>query len=176
MSVKLPDDYFALFNLQPVFDVNLTDLATRYRALQRDVHPDRFANCSDAERRHAVQRAAEVNDAFQTLKDPLRRARYLLALKGIETDDETDTVMDPEFLMRQMDLREELEQVRTQQGRDRANALDHLRRDLVSQFDDKMNAFRNAFIDDLARARVVVRELQFLRKFLDEIGCALEDT
>ncbi|MHB8563975.1 MAG: Fe-S protein assembly co-chaperone HscB [Acidiferrobacteraceae bacterium] len=176
MAVKLPDDYFTLFNLQPVFDVNLTDLATRYRALQRDVHPDRFANSSDSERRHAVQRAAEVNDAFQTLKDPLRRARYLLALKGIETDDETDTVMDSGFLLRQMDLREELEQVRTRQGHDRADALDRLRRDLVSQFDDKTGAFRGAFIDDPARARVVVRELQFLRKLLDEVGYALEDT
>lgn len=178
MPVKSPDDYFALFNLTPVFDVNPAELATRYRELQRMVHPDRFAAASDAERLRAVRRAAEVNDAFQTLKDPVRRARYLLELKGVDTDDETDTVMDPAFLMEQLELRERLEQAQSREGAARAQALASLRETFMHRFDETTRAFEAAFAHahDLAAARARVRELQFLRKLIDQVDSAGEET
>ena len=67
------------------FDIDTAELAVRYRELQRRVHPDKFANASDQERRLSLQMTAQVNEAFQTLKDPVRRGRYLLSLRGVES-------------------------------------------------------------------------------------------
>ena len=103
----LKQNYFELFGLEPGFEVDLSAIAESYRELQRAVHPDRFASASDQERLLSVQQAAHVNEAYQTLKSPLLRARYLLELQGIALND-TDTTMDPMFLMEQMELRESL--------------------------------------------------------------------
>ena len=83
-SVDLSSSYFVLFGLPVSFDVDRKTLAERYRELQRTVHPDRFANAADSERRLSVQMAARVNEGFQTLKDPLARGRYMLELQGVE--------------------------------------------------------------------------------------------
>ena len=109
MRSELEKNYFELFGLPSQFTVDLPDLATRYRELQKKFHPDKFASGTDAERRMASQMAAQINAAYQSLKSPLERGRYLLKLSGIELDDEKDTQMNPAFLMEQMELREQLE-------------------------------------------------------------------
>ena len=73
--MTLTQNHFELFGFPLVFDIDQTQLAERYRELQRSLHPDRFANASEQERRVSVQKAAQVNEAFQTLKAPLARAR-----------------------------------------------------------------------------------------------------
>ncbi len=95
---------------QPGFAIDLAQLAERYRQLARETHPDRFADAPAAEQRQALARAAQLNDAYQTLKSPSRRAHYLLGLRGESLPLEA-TVQDPEFLLRQMMLREELEEL-----------------------------------------------------------------
>ena len=90
--------HFALFELQPGFNLDLDQLAVRYRELARGVHPDRFADASEREQRLALEQSASLNEAYQTLKSPAKRARYLLALKGGELPLEV-TVHDPEFLI-----------------------------------------------------------------------------
>jgi len=80
-------NHFELFGLPVAFEVDMTRLAETYRELQRALHPDRFANASDRERRLSVQQAARVNEAYQILRSPLRRARYLLELRGVEFDE-----------------------------------------------------------------------------------------
>ena len=80
MQADLSKDYFELFGLPVAFDIDSNDLAVRYRQLQRQFHPDRFASAPAAERRLSVQMTAQINAAFQTLKDPVARARYLLGL------------------------------------------------------------------------------------------------
>src|SRR3990167_5428696 len=105
-------NHFELFGLPVAFDIDTDELAVRYRALQRRVHPDKFANASDQDRRLSLQMTALINEGFHTLKDPVRRGLYLLSLRGIDLGDETDTTMDPAFLLEQMELREELEEVR----------------------------------------------------------------
>ena len=85
--------------------------------LQRSVHPDRFVNASDQQRRISMQQATQINEGYQVLKDPLKRGRYLLELDGREHDDERNTSSDTQFLMEQMELREALGEVR---GRDDA--------------------------------------------------------
>ena len=104
-------NFFEIFDLTPGFDVDLALLTGRYRELQRLVHPDKYAQGSDQDRRIAVQMAANINDAFRTLKDPVERARYLLSLQAISVDDESARQVDPEFLMEQMELREALGEV-----------------------------------------------------------------
>ncbi len=85
------------------FGLDLEQLATRYRELARGVHPDRFADASEREQRLALEQSASLNEAYQTLKSPPKRARYLLAMNGGELPLEV-TVHDPEFLMQQMQL------------------------------------------------------------------------
>ncbi len=102
--------HFALFDLQPSFRLDLDKLATRYRELAREVHPDRFADASEREQRVALENSAALNDAYQTLRSAPRRARYLLAISGHEVPQEV-TVHDPDFLLQQMQWREELEEL-----------------------------------------------------------------
>ncbi|MES9845310.1 MAG: Fe-S protein assembly co-chaperone HscB, partial [Candidatus Sedimenticola sp. 6PFRAG5] len=79
-------NYFELFGLPAGYIIDAEQLSGRYRELQRVVHPDRYANASDQERRLSMQGATRINEAFDTLKDPIQRARYLLSLNGIDVD------------------------------------------------------------------------------------------
>ena len=110
MHVAPGKNHFELFGLPVTFDVDVDDLASRYREMQRSVHPDRFANASDQDRRLSLQMTALINEAFQTLRDPVRRGRYLLNLRGVDLGDETDTSMNPAFLMEEMELRQQLDE------------------------------------------------------------------
>ncbi len=104
------DNYFSMLGLPISFDIDKTTLTHNYHEIQKTVHPDKFANAGDLERRLSVQKAAWINDALETLKNPLRRSIYLLSLHGIELSD-NDTSIDPAFLMEQMELRENLSEV-----------------------------------------------------------------
>ncbi len=107
--MNLNQNHFELFGLPARFSVDLAKLEARYHELQREVHPDRFAAAPDAERRVSMQLATRVNEAYQTLKSPLKRAVYMLQLRGVDPKFETDTAMPPEFLMEQMSWRERIE-------------------------------------------------------------------
>jgi molecular chaperone HscB len=108
----MPQDYFQLFGLPSSFDVDLELLTSRYRELQRAVHPDRFANATAQERRLAMERASDVNQGYRVLKEPIERALHLLRLNGVNVDDTTGASVEPAFLMEQMELRETLGAIR----------------------------------------------------------------
>lgn len=110
-SFSLQQNYFSLFELGVSSQIDERALRSRYMELQRQYHPDNFASADDAQRRYAVQVAAFVNQAYQTLSNPLKRAEYCLQLQGVEVDAETDAKMDPMFLMEQMEWRETLEDI-----------------------------------------------------------------
>jgi molecular chaperone HscB len=112
MAADLSSTHFELFGLPQAFEVDRELLDSRFRELQKAVHPDRFASASDQERRISMQQATRINEGYETLKDPLRRGRYLLELGGYEFNDQHHTTSDPEFLMEQMELREALGEVR----------------------------------------------------------------
>ncbi|WOH37381.1 co-chaperone HscB [Thalassotalea fonticola] len=101
-------NYYQLFGLEAKFNLDLTELSATYQALQKTVHPDRFAHSSSQEQLLAVQKSAEINDAFQTLKQPILRGEYLLKLRGTELPLEQESFGDVSFLMEQMELREML--------------------------------------------------------------------
>ena len=111
MPLELPQNHFELFQLPVALECDERRLIERYRALQRELHPDRFAAAGSQEKRLAAQAAAHVNQAYRILSDPHERASYLLRLRGVVLDDEKDTSTDSGFLMRQMELREGLEEL-----------------------------------------------------------------
>ncbi len=175
MRTEWEKNYFELFGLPVGFDVDVADLAVRYRDLQRRVHPDRFSSASAEERRLSMQLTTLVNEAYQTLKDPVRRGRYLLTLDGMPADD-TDTAMDPEFLMEQMELREGLEEARSQT--DPHKRLAEIANDIEKRLEGKIGEFRRHYAQGQAsrcQARNAVREMQFLEKLLDEIDSLEEE-
>lgn len=106
-EIDLTTDYFTLFKLPLVYRLKRSELDCRYQSLQRQVHPDRYAAADEREQLHAVQAASQVNNAYQTLRNPLRRAIYMLQLAGIDPVDHAAGVS-PEFLAEQIELREQL--------------------------------------------------------------------
>ncbi len=137
------------------------------------MHPDRFASAGDAERRASMQWTTRVNEAYRTLRSPVQRAKYLLELEGVDVAFETNTAMPPDFLMRQMELREALEAAGD--ARD-ADALDALRASLRADKLELERALAEA-IDarrDLTGAAGLTRKLMFLDKLDAEIDLAYE--
>ena len=120
---SLNDSHFDLFDLpaQYTLDANVLDHA--YRTVQSQVHPDRFAAAGDAQKRIAMQWATRTNEAYQTLRDPLKRATYLLLLRGIDVGAENNTAMEPAFLMQQMEWREGIEDAGAAKNVDALDAL-----------------------------------------------------
>jgi len=156
MQLDFSSNYFELF-----------DLTQRFQQLQRVLHPDKFASATDAERRWSVQAASRVNEAYQILKQPLKRASYMLELQGLMLNEETDTQMDPMFLMEQMELREALGDVES--ASDPFAALDKLNTQLASQISSSADAFLVAANgEDWPQGRIVVRQWQFLEKLRQE--------
>src|SRR5210317_1304000 len=104
--MDITQNFFELFELDASFDLDTQQLSERYRELQREYHPDRHAHKGEREQRLAVQATAHLNQAFDTLKNPLSRAQYLLQQCGVETGEESRGQLPGAFLMQQMELRE----------------------------------------------------------------------
>ena len=159
-------NYFELFGMPVGFLLDGAELAVRYRELQKVVHPDRFAAAGEHSQRLSLQGATLVNEAYATLKDPLRRAQYLLTLKGIEADPREQTLNDPAFLMQQMELREALAEVRG--APDPQAMLDGLMRDIGGMIKTQVAQLAVQFEDSnpeqLAAAAHTVQKMQFLNK------------
>ena len=113
MAVDLASTHFELFGLPTDFRIDREQLDSRFRELQRTVHPDRYASATEQERRLSMQQAVRINEGYQTLKDPLKRGRYLLELGGYRFADGQQTTADAAFLLGQMELREALGEVRS---------------------------------------------------------------
>ncbi|KAJ2753081.1 molecular chaperone [Coemansia pectinata] len=152
--------YFDLFSDdgQLSFDVDTVGLRRRFLKLQQTVHPDSFSQKEDMERKLAEAQSSWINHAYATLKDPLRRARYLLKLQGREID-EKDQITDPELLMEIMESREEIEMAKTE-----SQVADIRRRNelkVAGVVDGLSQAFARG---DLVRARDLTHHLQYLRR------------
>ena len=170
--MDLTADFFALFGLPKTFRLSLSELDSRYRDVQAQVHPDRFANAPEGERRLSMQWATRANEAYLTLKKPLERAKYLLELAGHDLQAESNTAMPADFLMEQMEWREAVMEARA--GGDH-HELEHLYQRLRGDIDGRY-AEVAALLDDArnyALATDRVRRLMFLEKLLYEIDDAL---
>jgi molecular chaperone HscB len=167
-------NHFELFGLAPAYALDPTALERSYRDIQSRVHPDRFAHAGDAERRASLQWTTRVNEAYRTLKDPVQRAKHILDLQGVDVAFETNTQMPTDFLLQQLELREELEGA--VQKKD-APALDAMRARLRSQKQSLEKSIGEA-IDtnkNYPGAADLVRKLMFLDRLDAEIDEAYED-
>ncbi|WMW79185.1 Fe-S protein assembly co-chaperone HscB [Undibacterium cyanobacteriorum] len=165
-------NYFELFQLPVRYELDRDALDLAYREIQSRVHPDKFVQASDAEKRVAMQWATQANQAYQTLKDPLKRATYLCQLHGVELQTESNTAMPAAFLMQQMEWREAFDDARQSQDQ---NALYALEREVQAALKQELSATAEALAQDqYAQAAQQIRASLFLEKFLNDIA-ALDD-
>ena len=165
-------NHFDLFQLPARFGIDLGALDSAYRDVQGQVHPDRFVNASDTEKRVAMQWATRANEAYQTLRNPQKRARYLCEMHGIDVQSESNTAMPAAFLMQQMEWREALGDARA--AKDVA-ALEALDEEVKAERKTKL-AIIGSQLDagDYDQAAQGVRQLMFLDKFGEEVHKAFE--
>lgn len=170
---KVQNDYFELFSLPEQFAVDTKLLEANFRKIQSSSHPDRFVNANATEKLASMQLATLSNEAYGTLKNTARRAKYLLEKQGIDAVADTNTALPLDFLMEQMEWREQLEDAKVakdiaamdkllRQLRTESKALE---RELASLFDDKK---------DYVTATEVTRKLIFIDKVCSDIQQAIE--
>jgi molecular chaperone HscB len=165
MGMNLQSDDFELFGVPQSFAQDRAALDARWKELQREAHPDKFAAQGTAAQRVAMQWSVRINEAYQRLKDPMRRAAYLCELHGAPIQAEDNTAMPAAFLMQQMQWRESLDDAQTAAELD---ALD----DGVQQAQRQALAHCGQLIDqqrDYAGAARQVRALMFIARFADDI-------
>jgi molecular chaperone HscB len=168
--MKLGDDDFTLFGLAQRFGIDRSALDERWRALQAEVHPDRFAAEGTAAQRVAMQWSVRVNEAYRRLKDPLTRGAYLCELRGVPIAAENNTAMPADFLHQQMAWREELDDAADPSALQRIDSRisaqeQGLMAQLKTQIDDQA---------DMDAAAQSVRELMFVARFRQDIDRRLE--
>ena len=155
-------DYFTLFGLPAQYPIDLQALTIRFQDLQRQYHPDKFASGTQAEQLAAVSQSATINQAWQTLRHPLARAEYLLSLHGFDLASEQHTVRDTAFLMEQLELREELDEIG--QAKDDARLEGFIKR-VKALFDTRQQLMVDQLHNESWEAAAdTVRKLRFLDK------------
>ncbi|EPN4955883.1 co-chaperone HscB [Vibrio antiquarius] len=161
-------NHFELFGLPSQFKLDGSLLSSQFRELQKRFHPDNFATGSERDRLMAVQKAAQINDAYQVLKNPISRAEYILAEQGVEIRGEQQTMQDPMFLMEQMELREELEEIAD--STDPESALFDFDSKVRKMYKQHLASVEQELDDGLwAEAADRVRKLKFIAKLKNEI-------
>jgi len=168
--MKLDSDDFELFGLPRRFALDRDELDARWRALQAEVHPDRFASEGGSAQRVAMQWAVRVNEAYQRLKSPLKRAAYLCELNGAAIDAENNTAMPGSFLMQQMEWREALDDATDlAQVEDLADDVAAHRQQAIAALQATLDERR-----DFTAAAQQVRALMFVERFADDVDHRLE--
>ena len=161
-------NHFELFGLPSQFQLDGSLLSSQFRELQKRFHPDNFASASERDRLMAVQKASEINDAYQVLKSPLSRAEYLLAENGVDIRGEQQTMSDPMFLMEQMELREELEDIPS--SSEPEDALFDFDNKVSKMYKQHLKSVEQELNDGLwQQAAERVRKLKFIAKLKNEI-------
>lgn len=168
--MNLQDDDFALFGLKRQFAQDRAALDARWKDLQREAHPDKFAAQGQAAQRVAMQWSVRINEAYQRLKDPLKRAAYLCELAGVPVNAHTNTAMPTAFLMQQMEWREALDDAN---GVSDLEALDDTVQDARKQMLQQCASLLDEQ-QDYTGAVGLVRTLMFIEKFSHDLHQRLE--
>ena len=178
----LTSNFFELFDLPVSYDVDLKKIQQHYMDLQMQVHPDKFANGTDQEKRISMQQTSWLNEAQATLKDDVLRAAYLLKLKGLDLNLENETTVDMQFLMQQLEMRERLENIKSNNVKgetDSLTELDAMAKEIklssVEMMESFSQSYQNEEFDD---AREWISKLQFMQKAKKEtnkIAADIED-
>jgi len=166
-TLDFQQNYFELFQLPIQFEIDAADLGSRFRQLQRQLHPDRFMSKSQHEQRMAIQYSAFVNQAYTTLRTPLQRALYLLELSGINGEQVAGEKIDGGFLMEQMELREKLESIADMVEPE--TVLEHLMQEIAGDVKEHESEFVMAMAANaLSQAASACVKMQYLEKLQQE--------
>jgi molecular chaperone HscB len=165
-------DPFATLGVQARFDLDLAAVEKTHRELSRALHPDRYVSAGATERREALGKAIEVNEAWRILRDPIRRAQALLSLRGVTVAEGREPQADPEFLMEMLEQREALDEAK--QAKDLARI-----HTMATGIEARAKAVEGELVAGFARGEAAslvgkVGELRFFRRFLEEVS-AIED-
>ena len=169
-GVSLQSNDFELFDVPALFKQDRAALDARWKDLQREAHPDKFAAQGPAAQRIAMQWSVRINEAYARIKDPLKRAIYLCELNGAPINAHTNTTMPPAFMMMQIEWREALEDATT------AAELEEIS-DEAAQYERAQLSKIEQLIDvahDYAAAADAVRALMFVARFVGEIEARLD--
>lgn len=167
-------DSFDLFGLPRLYKIDLVELEHKWKTISAQVHPDRFASASAAEKRVAVEWSARVNEAYRVLKDPIKRAEYLCALAGFVHDERTQSAMNIEFLENQMAWREALELARLNQHTDDLKVLQSSVLEASNTYEWLVGDLLDQHLWQAASDRL--REWMFIQKFSQEVTQAMRAT
>jgi molecular chaperone HscB len=164
------DDYFALFQLKPQFNIDRQALESAYLTVQQKVHPDMHAQASDSDKRVSMQLSALANSAYRTLMNPIQRGLYMCSRNGVDPQLETNTAMPAQFLMQQMEWRETLDDVR-----DQPSELEKLYKEVEQTRANLLKEVELAIdrASDFDLAAQQLRALLFIDKFSTELEDAI---
>ena len=161
---------FELFDVPLQFAQDRSQLDARWKQLQREAHPDKFAGQGAAAQRVAMQWSVRINEAYQRLKNPLKRASYLCELHGAPINAENNTAMPTEFLMQQMAWRESLDEADSPQDFEQiALQAKSFGRDLLSKIEHSLDVN-----GDFLAAALQVRSLMFIERFASEVDARID--
>lgn len=164
-------NYFKLFHLAEQFTLDEKQLTQTYRQLAAQFHPDKTASASSFEQKQSVMMTSIVNQAYQVLQNPIDRAAYLLQLQNIDADAPEHTSFAPEFLMQQMQWREELMDAKMEKDESK---LQQLQAEIIREQAQLHEALKQAFEkQDYEYAANLVRQGRFLNKMQREIDVAM---
>ena len=170
---SLKSNFFELFSLAQSYELDQDALADEYRKQQGEVHPDRFANAEEAEKLQAVQLSSYLNEAYETLKSPLKRAAYLLSMHGMDAEQVDQSDLSMELLLEQIRLREKLDELPKDESS--LAELDKLRAEVTEKLESQVASFAAFYkAEQYDEAKRVYHELQFLTKLSVEIDAAEE--
>jgi len=175
--ISLQASDFELFGLPSAFSLDRAQLDLQWKSLQREAHPDRFASEGAAAQRIAMQWSVRINEAYNRLKDPLKRAAYLCELKGAAVNAENNTSMPPAFLMQQMEWREALDDCKALKAVDsKIEALEKLLDEVDASHAAALTQIATLIDADHNYAAAVgqVRALMFIEKFAQEVQHQLD--
>ncbi|MCL4121153.1 UNVERIFIED_CONTAM: hypothetical protein GTU68_064300 [Idotea baltica] len=159
--------YFSLFDIEPDFSLNLDDLSQRYLHRAKQVHPDCFIGAPDTEKRRALEQSAQLNDAYNTLKNSASRAYYMLTFQGKLLPKE-QTIQDPEFLIQQIEWRDELETLVEEKSIDTLNVFKRRMYKTIENIEQEFSKCWDSS-EHRVRAERLMRRLQFLDKLLADV-------
>ena len=168
--MNLQSDDFELFGLEKRFKQDRAELDTRWKDLQRQAHPDKFSAQGAAAQRVAMQWSVRINEAYQRLKTPLRRAAYLCELHGAPVNAENNTAMPASFLMQQMQWREELDEARGAEDLEQiSQQCRQAERDALLKIEQLLDQSH-----DYGAAVAQVRALMFIERFAADVTDRLD--
>ena len=168
--MNLQSNDFELFGLDQRFRQDRAALDTRWKDLQREAHPDKFAAQGTAAQRIAMQWSVRINEAYQRLKDPLKRAAYLCELHGAPVNAENNTAMPAIFLMQQMEWREELDDAKSAEDLDKISLqFNQAKHKVLEEIEQLLDLAQN-----YPAAVAQVRALMFIERFAADVDARLD--